>query len=612
MILNCTPPYGQHISNPALAYLKGFLEFHDIEAKNVYWNLVLAEIILKLRTGMELYTENEDYRSIYAAIYLSRQLLKSCQKETPLDTLYSIRYSREEIGEMAHKTEEYIDEYIRKNRLHEASLAGFTLKTHQWLLGYYLVSRFKTLNPSIPIVLGGIASEEQARTFMRLFTFADFAIWGEGEYPLLYLAQALEEGDVERVPNLVYRDNGKISFTHIMNETPHLDEYPFANHSDYIQAFKSHMKGDSLSAYMNAVGRRFGDKFPAALTIWGSRSCPWNKCKFCALNENYTYRVRSPENIVKEIEYQSQAHGINTFIFVDTELPGNLKRFKTLLKLIMQSSATYEKKYYFCAEISPAFVDEETAKYMHLVSFNEIQVGFEAMTDTLLRKMEKRHRFAHNLQALKLGNMYGLQMIGLNIIKQIPGETKEDILESCRNVKFLRFFLSKYSLNPRSLRLEKGSPFYEEVKEERNEWVDSPIWTEVEPLDLVKWEERYDFFGFYKPFQDLLWIDCENIIKFFTKQNCSYEWIEYKAGSFVEERGLRLCRYTFDRDETDLLLFCDTIKSYLEVKERFSHLSEEKLHEMLYDMREAGFIYYDEELKWIISVVEAGKRKILA
>ncbi len=600
MILHCTPPYRLHVPNPALGYLKGFLQAKEIEVKNIHWNLILSRKLLLFQRMLEKYAENTRFFSVFHTLYMCRHLLREDSKDdtpTPLDLVYSSIYSRDELAEMAHSIRDDIDHYIQQNNLHEAALSGVTMNIFQWLMSSYLIRRLKELNPETKIVIGGITTESQGLEFMKVFELADFAIWGEGEYPLFYLARALEEkADLKHVPNLIYRDDSKIHLTEAMHEHSNLDSFPFADHSDYFNTLKKY--------------KSF--QVPVRIPIWGSRSCPWNKCRFCVLNRGYTYRTRSPENIVEEIEYQSERHNVDNFIFVDTEVPGNLKRFKNLLRLLIQSSANRKRKYDFHAEISPIFINPETAHYMRLASFTQIQVGFEAMTDSLLKKMQKRHRFAHNIQALKLGNQYGIDISGLNIIREIPTEIEEDILESCTNVKFLRFFLNKFYLEPGFLRLWKGAPFYDDVsEEERKEWKDSPFWTEVKPFDLVSESNKREFFGFYKSSHDRLWDDFERLLKFYVQQDRSHEWTEYPDGSIVEEKGLRTCRYRFNRDETDLLIFCDSIKAFSEVKERFPHLSEDKLLEMLGSMKDTGIMYYDKDLRWIISVFEAAKRKVL-
>lgn len=612
MYLHCTPPYNQHIPNPALGYLKGFLQSKGIEVKNVYWNLILGEILSQFHRGLNDYSESKDFFSLFPSIYLGKQLLKEdFESSTPLQTLYLSIYSKEEITEMVYTAKDAIDQYIKRHRLHE-DISGFTLKTFQWLMGLYMMNRLKEMNPDVKIVMGGILTESQAQLLLKLTPSADFAVLGEGEYPLVHLLKALKgDGALGDVPSLFYRDGKKIISTKLLDSYPPLDSYPFADHTEYFNTFQQYMSGSALSEYTNTYGDSPSDQFPVLLPIVGSRSCYWNKCKFCVLNEG-PYRARSPENIVEEIEYQSDRYLVNSFFFMDTETAGSSRRFKTLLQLLVHSSAEKERKYRFIAELSPLFITPEIAHLMQLASFRDVQIGFEEMTDPLLEKIKKSHRFAHNIQALKLGKRYGITIHGLQVIRGILPETREDIMESYTNVKFLRFILPTYTLIPGFLRLDKGSPFYDEVpEEERETWDSNLLWPEIEPLKIMDESDRFEFFGFCKRGLDPLWADFRNLVEFYARQARTYEWIEHATGSFVEEMGLRLYKYIFDRDETDLLLFCDTIRKFSEVRERFSHLSEERIGNMLENLKGVGFIYYDEGMRWIISVLDASQRKVL-
>ena len=601
MILHCTLPYRQDIPNPALGYLKGFLQDRGITVRNVYWNIVLARIVLDFHRRLEKSCADTGLSSISGiTFFLSKHLLKKGPKEsrkTTLDLLYSSVFTREELSEMVSSLRIQVDQYIQQNNLHEAPLSGFTLKTYQWPVSYYIINKLKEMNPDTRIVVGGISSEDQARAFMRVFDKADFAIWGEGEYPLFHLFEALQgSGDLDKVPNLVYREGTGTTSTKVPNECADLDAYPFADHTDYFATF----------------GRFMAVQMPLLIPIWGSRACPWNKCKFCILNEEYQYRVRSPENIVEEIEFQVEKHKTDNIIFVDTELPGNKKRFKTLLNLLLKSSADRNRPYHFFAEVSPIFVDAETASLMRRATFESIQVGFEAVTDGLLEKMRKRHRFAHNIQALKLGNQHDLKITGLNIIREIPPETDGDISESCTNVRFLRFLLKKYTLSPTFLVLFKGSPFYEEMPEnEREEWTKDPFWEEANSLNLIPESDRFEFFGFCmeNPTHFYGWDTFEKVLSSYVRQNRSYTWTEYPSSSFLEERGPRVYRYTLDRDETDILIFCDVIRRLSEVKAKFPHLREDDLYRIMSSLNNAGMLYYDKDFNTIISVLEAVKRK---
>jgi radical SAM superfamily enzyme YgiQ (UPF0313 family) len=594
MILHCAPPYEPYIPNAAVGYLKGFLRAKNIPVKNVYWNIILFDEITALQTVMGKHSIISNFSLNYtAAFYVGRHLLKkdAHAHETPLDAIFSSLLTKEEISEIINGFRDTIDQYIRVHKLHKTDIAGFTMKTHQWLMNYYIITRLKEMNPDITIVIGGAFNSEQARSFLKVFPLVDYAVWGEGEYPLYYLARAVTgEIPFKDVPHLVLRDKTLVSTTAPV-EPCHPDEYPFADHADYFEALP-----------------QLPVKMPTLIPIWGSRGCPWNKCRFCVVNEEYTYCTRAPENIVKELEYQYTIHNIDHFVFLDSDFAGNKKRFQHLLRLLNTLSEKRGSPYHLYAETSPLFIDAETADAMERASFDLIQMGFEAATDALLKKMGKRHRFAHSIQALKFGGQHHIDIKG-NVMGGIPTETREDVLESCKNLKFLRFLLKGYPVLPNMFSLYKGSAFYKEMSDkEKKNWREDPLWAEIAPLGLIPEEDRFTFFGFFPTSRTnyVLWNTFERLLRFYAQKDSSYQWVAHKDYSVITETGAKTRTYTLDRDETAVLVYCDAVRTLSDVQTQMHNTDE--LLAILYRLKELGLLYYDNDFTTIISVVEAAKK----
>lgn len=590
IILHCTPPYRHDIANPALGYLKGFLTAKNVEVTNIYWNIVLYPNIAALT--QRLHAHNTNIATQIGAILFLWSRLMEDMPPIPLDSLFSSLLPAAELSLFVTTVKTKIDHYIKENNLHKAPLSGFTVKSQQWLLGSYVMKRLKELNPDMHIVLGGIADPLQGRTFLTIFPWADSCIWGEGEFALFDLITALTHNSIDQVPHLVYRDNDAVYAGSPIKKSIPLDEYPFADHTDYFKTVHTYIPRQKGTVY---------------IPIWGSRGCPWNKCGFCVLNEEYTYRTRSPENIMEEIEYQSKKHGVDRFYFVDTDLAGNKKRFRSLLDYMIQLSASRVEPYHFAGEISPLSMDNEIVQDMKAASFDLVQVGFEAVTDPLLKKMRKRHGLAHNIAVLKWGKRHNVPMEGLNIIRDIPSETVEDIFCSCKNVKFFRFYLDTFVLAPSLFALYKGSPFYNEMTEsERDTWAYHRLWTEIAPTAFIPFSDRFAFFGFFKErTHHQLWGEFEMILNYYRAQNCTYTWVAYDSGSFIEEKGAKTYQYKLTRDETDLLLFCDIVRSFQEVNKRFSHIKKEELVFIMTQFYNAGLLYFDADMRTIVSVLDA-------
>ena len=128
-----------------------------------------------------------------------------------------------------------------------------------------------------------------------------------------------------------------------------------------------------------------------------------------------------------------------------------------------------------------------------------------------------------------------LSLITLNIIRGIPSETYEDVMESIRNLKFLRFYLCKYNLNPSELMMYKGSPFYTELtkKEIEENYTLSYIWNEIKNFNMFSSLNKYEFFGFTQQhlIQSFLWDIFSIFLRQYQSTSFNYNWYQYSDGS---------------------------------------------------------------------------------
>ncbi len=593
--LHCNVPYSPETPNAAIGYLKGFLKGKGIDVRNIYWNLILFDEMHFFTSRLGKPTDINLYFTEYIMYVLSRLLKSDNRERTFLDPYLENIFPEHIVSKRLKAMVETVESYVDHEKLYDCDVAGFTVKTYQWFMDYIVIKMIKKANPNLRVLMGGFRTSAQASEFMKVMDEADYGIWGEGEYPMLDFLRFLEgEKKEDEVPNLVYRNGSRLQSTYEMDREglPNVDSYPFADHSDYFRTLRE-MKLESLSP---------------DIPIWGSRSCSWNKCKFCVLTESYPFRERSPGNIIEEMEYQSEEHSTYRFLFVDTNVAGSSKkRLRTLLKLIFESSSKRRKPYQLFGEMSPLHMDREVAKLAELAGFDSVQVGYEAMTDRLLSKMQKMHAFAHNIQVLKCGQEFDLDLEGLLVMKGIPAEEERDVIESMHNLRFIRFFPSRHDITPNSFTLYGGAPFYEEMSEDdREKWNINPIYYEIKGTNLLTDVDRFEFFGFKSDFaHSFAWEQFERLLSKFSETEFAYKWIDYGDFSVIEEYGFNSIRYTFDKDKTDLLIFCDDIKNFSQARRRFSHINEVKLLSIMKALKEAAFLYYDENLHHIISCVSA-------
>lgn len=156
--------------------------------------------------------------------------------------------------------------FIRKNiesvvaEMDNPSVVGFS--NYCWNTEYNLAlaGEIKKAYPDCITVFGG-HNIPQNTDFLKKFPQIDFLCFGEGEVTFGALLEALDGGDVEKVPNIAYRKNGKT----------------------FLSETKSICKSDYASPYLDGWFDPLLEKYPDIefnTILETSRGCP-NHCAYC-------------------------------------------------------------------------------------------------------------------------------------------------------------------------------------------------------------------------------------------------------------------------------------------------------------------------------------------
>ena len=588
--LHANLPHDIDKPNTALGYLKSALSQEHLDITNVYWYLqpkkvmdLISSLLNALRSS-HFYVSHQD---TLLAAYLSRFLYaESHTHPTMAQSILKSYVPLKKIKRAATAFKGFIDYTLETENMADVDIAGFTVRMYQWFINKYIWSQLKEKNPNITIVVGGLDTAEEALAFMKTFKDIDCAVWGEGELPLKELVHHYDDSLAE-VPHLVYRDKEGLHLTDTSSGRATI--YPFADHTDYFERVK-----------------RLDLSLSPHIPIISTRSCRWNKCKFCTLNKGGVYHERPAAEVVKEIEYQSAKYNINDFFFSDSDVGRKTEEsFKNLLRLLLNSAIDRKKPYNVWAEVTPLRLTKETVQMMSNIRVH-VQIGFEALADSLLKKMNKMHGFAENIQALKCGNEYGITIFGLNILRNLPGECEADVLKSMDNVQFLRFFLKKYHLTTSELVLHKGAQYYKEIplKEREKRWVVNPLYTEIEQLGLINKDDRWDFFGFtaHNLMNAGYWEQISDFIERIQTNDIQYSWLEFPDGtSLIEEHnevnGSK--NYILDEIETQILKFCDIVTFMQQVYDEFPDIN---IDPIISQLQGENLLYIDEKGR-LISII---------
>lgn len=326
--------------------------------------------------------------------------------------------------------------WFDSHRFDEYSLVGFSVCFSQLPATLFAARSLKKLFPQMPVVLGGsTCSPGIGRSLLKVFPEIDYIINGEGEQPLLRLAGHIADRKKQPGKNIQYRQATASQSPQLHNdEIPDLNSLPFPDYDDYFSELK-----------------KTGLAFIPSLPLEFSRGCWWNKCTFCNLNLQWCgYRAKHENRMTAEVNWLAKRYRSLDFAFTDNSLP-----LKAAEKFF-QATAKSSKDLRFFGEIR-TIGKPETYRLYSAGGLRSIQIGIEALSDSLLHRMNKGVTVMDNIAALKYAAEAGIELDG-NLILEFPGSTENEVNKSC---EVLDFILPYRPLSAAGFFLGHGSPVWE-------------------------------------------------------------------------------------------------------------------------------------------------------
>ncbi|MCP9440260.1 MAG: B12-binding domain-containing radical SAM protein [Nitrospira sp.] len=173
--------------------------------------------------------------------------------------------------------------------------------TSQIIPGLTLCKLIKEAAPDLHVTIGGSIFTrlvDNVRRCPRLFELADDIVVFEGETALLELINQLAgKKEYSKVPNLIHRQNGKITVNQPFY-SENVNRLPAPNYD-----------GFPLDRYLSPE---------PVLPIQFSRGCYYKDCAFCALTlDHQNFRQKDPERTIDELTWLKQRYGARHFFFTD-------------------------------------------------------------------------------------------------------------------------------------------------------------------------------------------------------------------------------------------------------------------------------------------------------
>ncbi len=250
---------------------------------------------------------------------------------------------------------------------------------------------------------------------------ADSVCRGEYDYTVRDLTAALEKGrGIESVEGLSFRRSSKIIRNEKRELIKNLDELPFVS-----EVFLKHFGKEGIRKYFYASLR-----WPQT-TLLTARGCPYD-CKFCNSPMKHSYRARSIENVVAELEFiQKEMPFVREIMFEDETFPAVKDRTINLCNEIVKRKI--KLKWSCNARVN---TDLETLKAMQRAGCRLMCVGFEASEKEVLDSIDKKTTKGMQLEFMKNSRKAGILVNGCFIFG-LPSDTKETMRRTLEFAKEL-------------------------------------------------------------------------------------------------------------------------------------------------------------------------------
>jgi radical SAM superfamily enzyme YgiQ (UPF0313 family) len=299
---------------------------------------------------------------------------------------------------------------LKQTVKHEApEVIGITCWTIERGQAFKAARVAKAAAPNAIVIMGG----PHATAFPEhviLLAPTDYVVLSEGEETIKELLDVIEKGgDVSKVKGIAYQRNGKCCLTEQRPFIKELDILPFPLHDqfDYSQYYGLH------------------DNNRKAAAIITSRGCPFH-CTICssAVYWGGTYRKRSIENVLAEIELLYYRYGIRALLLFDDNLIIDRNRCIALCKALCDKGMDI----IWAAEGSVK-VDPEMLGWMKRAGCYRIDFGVESGSPTILKNINKPFTVQDTRNAFKLCKEAGIRP-NAYLIFGSPGETIQTINET--------------------------------------------------------------------------------------------------------------------------------------------------------------------------------------
>lgn len=269
----------------------------------------------------------------------------------------------------------------------------------------------------------------------------DIVCLGEGDFTM---ADIVSGADWSSIQGISYKENGRLVANPQREYIANLDQLPLPA----WQLFNlKEYRTPRLSCRKNPVG-----------TMETSRGCVFG-CTYC--NKNIfgrTFRVKSPQRVVAEMEYMLSL-GFREIHVMDDGFTIDLKRAKQVCDLIMERRLIFPWNLHNGIRVDR--VDREFLEKAHAAGCYGISFGIESGDQSLLDQVNKGITLEQARQVFRWTREVGIETLAYFMFG-LPGETEETMQKTINFAKELDPDYTKVSI----LLPLPGTPLYHDFEQQ--------------------------------------------------------------------------------------------------------------------------------------------------
>lgn len=313
----------------------------------------------------------------------------------------------------------------------DVRVVGCSTMFQQTAASIALLGRIKRLRPDVATIIGGANCEnEMGQGVAALSPSIDIVFSGESETTFVAVMRQLLAGD---------RPETRV----IYGEPCHdLDAIPTPNYMEFF---------DQLTRLMPYSTAAATSLVPAE----SSRGCWWgqkHQCTFCGLNGlGIGFRQKSPDRVIDELKTLITEHPTRSISMADNIMP--FTYFRTLIPRLPSEvpdvNIFYEQK---------ANLSLDKVISLKRAGVTSIQPGIEALSTSLLRRMDKGVSGPQNVALLRYARSVGVG-VAWNLLCGFPGDHLDDYEQTLRLLPVLRHLQPPSGAS--SVSIERFSPYFD-------------------------------------------------------------------------------------------------------------------------------------------------------